>query len=414
MSKSKGNGVDPLDVIQKFGPDALRFGLAHLTTDTQDVRMPVQFECPHCDSLQDQTKKNRELPRITCSNCGQDFSTQWAMSDEDQALPRGAVVSDRFEQARNFVNKLWNAARFVLLNLEGYSAAPNDPTELCLEDRWMLSRLATVTQMVTENLDGYHYAEAARALYDFAWDEFCSFYVEMCKERLNDDQQRAVAQRMLAHALDTLVRLLHPIIPFLTEEVWQLLGEFAPQRGLSPQAAAESVMIAAWPAVDSQHRLPEIEQQFARFQAALGAIREIRSRQNIGPKQPIEFSVQCDAETAALLQPMEPYFESMAGATNVGWGPQVIAPPTSAQVTLPGLEVFVDLKDFIDVDAEKVRIQKQLERLKSSIAGKEKKLANDNFVQRAPAEVVERERASLDAIKQQLVTVEAALEALRQ
>ena len=111
MSKSKGNGVDPLDVIEKFGADALRFGMAYLTTETQDVRMPVEFECPHCQALFAQTKKNRVLPRIECKKCGKPFSTQWAEKPEDKALPRGAVVSERFELGRNFCNKLWNAAR---------------------------------------------------------------------------------------------------------------------------------------------------------------------------------------------------------------------------------------------------------------------------------------------------------------
>src|SRR5205085_9366413 len=117
MSKSKGNGVDPIDIIDKFGADSLRFGLAALTTETQDVRMPVQFECPHCQALIDQTKKNRELPKVACPKCNKEFSTQWARSDADKALPRAAVVSERFEVARNFMNKLWNAARFVLINL---------------------------------------------------------------------------------------------------------------------------------------------------------------------------------------------------------------------------------------------------------------------------------------------------------
>ena len=153
MSKSKGNGVDPLDVIEKFGPDALRFGLAYLCTETQDVRMPVQFECPHCQALIDQTKENRERPRIVCKKCGGEFSTQWARSEEDKSLPRGAVVSERFEQARNFINKLWNAARFSLLNLNGYEPGIVTDEELAVEDRWVLSRLATVTTQVTESLE---------------------------------------------------------------------------------------------------------------------------------------------------------------------------------------------------------------------------------------------------------------------
>ncbi len=190
MSKSKGNGVDPIDVIDKFGPDALRFGLAQLTTETQDVRMPVQFECPHCNQLLDQTKENREMPRIECGKCGKPFQTQWARNEEDRQLPRGAVVSERFEGARNFCNKLWNASRFVMLNLENYTAGPVDDAQLAFEDRWILSRLTTVTQQVTDALAEYRYAEAARTLYDFCWDEFCSSYIEMIKGRFQDATQR--------------------------------------------------------------------------------------------------------------------------------------------------------------------------------------------------------------------------------
>src|SRR4029078_6502297 len=136
--------------------------------------MRVQFECPHCQALIDQTKKNRELPKVACSKCAKEFSTQWARTDADKAIPRAAVVSERFEVARNFMNKLWNAARFSLIHLEGYSAAPVNVTELPVEDRGLLSRLSRVTQGVTEALEGYHHPDAAKLLYDFAWDEFCS------------------------------------------------------------------------------------------------------------------------------------------------------------------------------------------------------------------------------------------------
>ena len=191
MSKSKGNGVDPLDVIDKFGADALRFGLAYLTTETQDVRMPVEFECPHC---QHADRADEEEPRAAareCKKCGQEFSTQWASKPDDMALPRGAVVSERFELARNFCNKLWNAARFALMNLEGYTPAPVADDELAVEDRWILSRLATVTaRSDRRRLEQYHFADAARVLYDFAWNEFCSFYVEMVKTPAGRSGQR--------------------------------------------------------------------------------------------------------------------------------------------------------------------------------------------------------------------------------
>jgi valyl-tRNA synthetase len=413
MSKSKGNGVDPVDVIEKFGADSLRFGLAYLTTETQDVRMPVDFECPHCGKLIEQTQKNRTQPRIHCPHCNQDFSTQWAEKPEDKALPRGPVVSERFELARNFCNKLWNASRFVLMNLEGYEPGPINMRELLLEERWILSRLATVTAAVTQALAEYRYADAARTLYGFTWDEFCSFYVEMVKYALQQPQTRRTAQRILAHTLDTILRLLHPMTPFLTEEVWQLLAHMAPRRGLvDPQPAAESIMIAPWPEADARWQNQQIEDQFSRFQEVLRAIREIRSRQNVPSRQHIDCHVRCTSSVAELLEPMKPYFDSMAGARLLSAGPDVVPPALSANVSAAGIDVYVDLAGLIDVKAELAKKREELKRLDGMIAAKQKKLANEGFVSRAPAEVVEKERAGLRDLQSQHETVTAVIERL--
>ena len=414
MSKSKGNGVDPLDVIDKFGADALRFGLAYLTTETQDVRMPVDFECPHCNELVEQTKKNRVLPRVDCKKCGKPFRTQWAEKPEDTALQRGAVVSERFELARNFCNKLWNAARFAMLNLEGYSAAPVSDAELTVEDRWVLSRLNTLAAEATDDLEHYRYADAMRKLYEFAWDEFCSFYVEMVKGRLQDAAQRPTAQRVLVHTLDTLMRLLHPVMPFITEEIWQRLKDFAPLRGLEhPAKAAVSVMIAPWPEADVRRQDPVIEARFARFQEMLRGLRDLRARQNITPKTSIRFSLKCDAETAALMQPMAPYFSSLAGAEAAAWGPTVAPFETEATLTLPFGELHVDLEGLIDIGAEIARKEKERDNLAGVIRGKEGKLSNASFVERAPADVVAKERQAVEEAKRQLESVEQSLAALR-
>jgi valyl-tRNA synthetase len=464
MSKSKGNGVDPIDIIDKFGADALRFGLAYLTTDTQDVKLPVDFECPHCGAQFAQTKKNRQLPRIECEKCGKPFSTQWAEKPDDKALPRGAVVSERFELGRNFANKLWNASRFSLINLEGYAAPGStrlsspksaggfSDADLLLEDRWLLSRLATVTQQVTDALERYRYADASRTLYDFAWNEFCSFYVEMTKARFTvggdsvpdsgsqtmsaqigvgdaSHNSKQTAQRVLAHALDVLMRLLHPMMPFLTEEVWQLLGKVAPTRGLPAAAvpspspslkgrgeAAESICIAPWPTADTKRQDATIEQQFADFQAVLGAVREIRQTQNIQQREELAFSVRCDSATAELLRPMQPYFTQMARATATDIGPNATAPDVAASRTLVGrhgpMEVHVDVSRFIDAKAESKRLEKERDNLLKQIGSIDGKLANKNFVERAPAEVVDQQRAKLDELRGQLASVEAALKKL--
>jgi valyl-tRNA synthetase len=416
MSKSKGNGVDPIDVIDRFGPDSLRFGLAWLATETQDVRMPVQFECPNCQKLVDQTKQNRSQPRVACPACGQPFSTQWAEKPDDVQLPRAAVVSERFEFARNFVNKLWNASRFAFVNFEGYQATPIDPATLDVEDRWLLSRLTTVTTEVTAALERFGYAEASRLLYDFAWDELCSFYVEMAKPRLQDPASRPITQQVLAYALDQVIRLLHPIMPFVTEEIWGYLGQIAPQRGLKAIAPPTPfVMLADWPKPDATLVDQSIEQQFARFQAALGAIREIRSRQNLAPKARVPFLVRCDEATAALLTPMTHYFQSLAAADPLGFLPSVTPPATNAHVPLPAwdMDVYVDLEQFIDAEAEMDRNLKLREKLGKQIVAKEQKLSNDTFVSRAPADVVLKERQSLQELQQQLAAVEQAIVALQ-
>jgi valyl-tRNA synthetase len=362
----------------------------------------------------EQTKKNRILPRVPCKHCGQDFATQWAKSAEDVALLRATVVSERFEKGRNFCNKLWNATRFALLNLEGYTPGPVAEAELTNEDRWILSRLNTVAEQVTAALDTYRFADATRVLYGFAWDEFCSFYLEMVKGRLQEPATRPAAQRVLAHTLDSLVRLLHPIIPFITEEIWQLLAHAAPVRGLpQPTAAAESVMIAPWPSVDKARQDAESEARFARFQDMLAGLREIRSRQNIPPKTEISFSLKSDEATARLLEPMAPYFESMAKARGVAWGPQATAPATSANVNVSAGELFVDLTGLIDVPAEIARNEKERDRLAGSIASKKKKLENASFVERAPPDVVATERRSLAEQEERLAQIEATLDALK-
>ncbi|MCL4139902.1 UNVERIFIED_CONTAM: hypothetical protein GTU68_062505 [Idotea baltica] len=361
MSKSKGNGIDPIEVIQKFGADSLRFGMAHLCTETQDVR----------------------------------------------------VTGERFEVSRNFVNKLWNASRFAMLNLPGYEAAPIQTADLTVEDRWMLSRLRTVTSNVTKLLDGFSYAEATRELYDFAWDHFCSFYVEMLKDRFADEAARPHAQRMLAYVLDCLLRLLHPVMPYVTEEIWQNLAKLAPQRGFeSVSPASESVCIADWPKLDASWHDETIEDQFALYQSALGAIREVRASQNIANKKSIKFLIRCQPEVAAALEPLGGFFSSMAKADLVGMGPDVEAPETNAVLAKKRFEILVDLEGLIDYAAEVKRLEKEQGNLEKSIGGKERQLGNEKFVAAKP-DLAAEIQISLAQAKEQLATVTAALEKMK-
>ena len=422
MSKSKGNGIDPISVIAKYGADALRFALAYLTTENQDIRLVLDFECPYCGAVCEQTKKNRVLPKIPCPKCKKEFRTQWAETPTDRALPEGPMIGERFEVARNFCNKLWNAARFVLMNLSESDSSPEPRPEVRgsdtgsvnvhLEDRWILSRLATATREVTQSLETYHYAEAMRSLYDFAWDEFCSFYVEIVKSRLQDDSQREHALAVLVHVLSALIRLLHPVIPFVTEEIWQRLMLASPPAGRFAGETANSIAVAPYPTADESAINPEVEKQFAVFQELLRAVRDVRASRNVPPKTEIAFSVRCDEATAALLKPMEPYFLSMAKARATGWGSETQPSALFAVVPLTGMDVFVDISELIDVPAEIAKLEKEIARLSGFIQSKESKLASD-FIQKAPLAVVEKERESLAELCQQQQSARDALERLK-
>ena len=419
MSKSKGNGVDPLDVIDVLGADALRFGMVSMATETQDVRMPVEFQCPHCEARIDQTVHNRMQPRIECAKCKQAFRTQWAQAAADLALPRGPAVSERFEAGRNFSNKLWNATRFVLMNLDGYAGSDlsawgqaDAKAFETLEDRWLASRLASVSRDVTAAIDEYRFAEAARLLYSFAWDEFCSAYLELCKSRLSDPARCEQARAMLMLALDTILRLIHPLMPFVSEEIWQHLRLVAGDRRMPWDVAegpAESIMIARWPTPPAAWIDPRTEEQFGTFLGVVGAIREVRARQNVPPRTRVQAALRLPAATAELLLPMHAAIESMAMVELTAVGPEAAGAAGAATAAVPGGEVLLDLAATVDVGAEKVRLAKENEKLVGFIAAKRSKLADEKFAARAPEAVVFKERQQLAELEEKLAKGQATL-----
>ena len=420
MSKSKGNGVDPVDVIEALGADALRFALAGMATETQDVRMPVDFQCPACGHLVEQTTNNRTKPRIDCPKCGKPFRTQWAASAADLALPRGPAVSEKFEAGRNFSNKLWNATRFVLMGLEGGEPVGPISAEIVaggeLADRWLASRLASVAREASKAIDEYRYAELARILYGFAWDDFCSAYLELCKPRLADPATRDQARAMLVAGLDTILRLLHPIMPFVTEEIWQQLRAAAGGRRMpwdDPGPLPESIMLARWPEPPAVWTDERTERQFGTFLAVVGAIREIRARQNVPPRTKVPAAIRAAADVADLLEPMRPAIESMAAIELTALGPAAAGAAGATTATAAGCDVFVDLADLVDVDAEIARLEKDNAKTEGFIAAKRAKLANETFTARAPEAVVAAERAQLAELEERLAKGQATLAALR-
>lgn len=417
MSKSKGNGVDPTELIEKYGCDGMRFTIASFAGETQDVRLPVGYECPHCQAVIPQEPHHLKFkpgkPKIKCAKCKKEsqYATPNYIPDEGQPVAR--IVIERFEYGRNFCNKLWNAARFAMLNLEGYTPGSVDLSQLAIEDRWILSRLATVTDEVTSLLNVYKFDAATQALREFVWNEFCDWYLEMIKPRLRDESLKPTAQRVLVAVLDTALRLLHPFTPFITEELWQRLHEIAPQRGLpTPAQASPAIIVAPWPTDLEAFRDATLESRFKRLQELIVAVRNVRGTYNISPAIAVSVSVRCTSEVASDLNSVKLQFDQLAKATLTAAGPDVSRPKASASFSLGDADGFLPLEGLVDLKAEVARLGKEAEKLRGFISGTEKKLSNQSFVDRAPAEVVAEVRETLLAQQKQLASIEDAIRQL--
>jgi valyl-tRNA synthetase len=417
MSKSRGNGIDPLDIIARYGTDALRFLMVFSASETEDTRMPVSNVCPHCQTLVPVRQEHLYMRtrRLTCPHCKKPFRPGGPWPADDPELPTARQASERFEMGRNFATKLWNAARFLLLNLEGYSPGAVRLGELPLEDRWILSRLATTAGAVTEQLEGYRFSDVARTLYDFTWSEFCDWYLEMSKGRLRDPASRPLAQRVLVGVLDGILRLVHPIMPFVAESIWQVLADSAFERGLpAPDPAAESVVIAPWPSYPEEWKDPAMENRLARMQDLVRGVREVRNRYAVDPRTGLEVFVRTSQGLAEDFQALWPFVTQLAGVGQFACGPDIDKPPQSASFIQPEFEAYVSLRGLIDVPAEVARLQKQLGEKQRHLQGSRAKLDNKSFVDRAPAEVVEHQRAQAADLESQIEAIAANLRELQQ
>src|SRR5262245_377880 len=417
MSKSKGNGIDPLDIIERYGTDALRFQMVYLATETQDSRMPVANVCPHCGTLVPVKREHMYMRtrRVTCPQCQNSFRPGGPWPSEDPDLLTARQASEKFEQGRNFANKLWNVARFLLLNLDGYTPGALRPEELSIEDRWILSRLATTTKAVTEQLEGYHFSEVARTIYDFTWSEFCDWYIEMSKGRLPDPDKRATAQRVLVGVLDVILRLVQPIMPFVAESIWQVLNEAAFERGLpAPEPSAESVTIAPWPEFPTAWQDAGMEQRIARIQDLVGAVREVRNRYTIDNRTPLDVFLRCGETVAEDFRQLAPFITLLAGVGRLEIGPTVAKPSQPATHVHPDFEAYVSLAGLIDVAAEVARLERQLAEKHKFLQGARAKLDNASFISRAPAEVVQEQRDRVPEAERQIQAIEQNLRELQQ
>ena len=284
---------------------------------------------------------------------------------------------------------------------------------MAIEDRWILSRLATVTEEVTSLLNIYKFDTATHALREFVWNEFCDWYLEMIKPRLRDEALKPTAQRVLVAVLDTTLRLLQPFTPFIAEELWQRLHEIAPVRGLpSPAPAADAIIVASWPTGLDHWRDTALESRFQRLQELIVAVRNVRGTYNISPAVAVAVSVRCSPQIASDLNDVKAPFELLAKATLTGAGPEVTRPKASASFSLGEADGFLPLEGLVDLQTEVARLNKEAEKLRGFIAGTEKKLSNQSFIDRAPAEVVAEVRETLAGQKKQLVSVEDAIKQL--
>jgi valyl-tRNA synthetase len=416
MNKTKGNGVDPLDIVDRYGADALRFTIINLCTETQDSRLPVSNVCPHCDMLVPVKQEHMYMRtrKVTCPNCKKPFRPGGPWPAEDPELKTAKQASEKFELGRNFANKLWNAARFILMNLSDYQPGAIRLEELPIEDRWILSRLATTTEAVTNQLEAYHLSEAGRTIYEFTWSEFCDWYLEMSKGRLRDPSGRAVVQRVLVGVLDVILRLVHPIMPFVAESIWQLLSEAAFERGLpAPEPATESIVIAAWPQLPAQWKDPVMERRIARMQDLIGFVREVRNRYQLDSKTTLDIAIRCDEFIASDFRLLAPFIAMLAGVGKMECDPHQKKPPQPASHVAPEFEAYVSLLGLINVESEVKKQEKLLADKKRQLQGAEAKLANSSFVEKAPPEVVQQQKELVASLKDQISVIESNLRELR-
>ncbi len=416
MSKTKGNGVDPLDIIDRYGTDAMRYGMVKLATETQDSRLPVSNVCPHCGKEVPVKQEHMYMrtKKLNCPECKQPFRPGGPWPMDDAELKTAKQGSDRFEEGRNFANKMWNATRFLLMNLEGYAPDAVKLDELPTEDKWLLSRLATTTKAVTSALEGYHFSDVARLLYDFVWSEFCDWYIEMSKGRLKDATARPLAQRVLAGVLDGILRLVQPVMPFVAESLWQALNETAPERGLpAPAKAEESVCIARWPSYPESWISAEVEARFARMQDLVKSVREVRNRYQVDDKTRLDVSVKCSETVAAEFNALATFIGPLAGIATLTAGPTATKPKQAGGIVRPEFEAYVSLAGLIDVAAEIKRLEKQIGDKRKSLDGTKAKLANEKFVAGAPPEVVQQQRDLVIDVEKQIAAMEENLKDLQ-
>jgi len=355
MSKSKGNVIDPLDVMDKFGTDAFRFTLAALAAMGRDVKL----------------------------------------------------AEDRIAGYQNFVNKLWNAARFVLMNLSaGNAAVDSSDGKLNLADQWILSRLSATIGKTREALDTYRFNEFAHHLYQFTWHEFCDWYIEMSKLALNsgDANERQKTERVLATVLENILLLLHPIMPFVTEEIWHALKEKLGQN--DPKA---TIMLQPYPRAAEGDVRPEIEERVGYLMEITRAVRNLRAEMNCPPSKEVKVLVYGSGDNLTLLKAHERYLRALARVGAIEYRTEGERPKGAATAVVGETEVYVPLGDMINLEEERTRLSRELGKMEEELARVRKKLGNSDFIAKAKEEVVRREKEKAAEFEEKIRTLNLSL-----
>jgi valyl-tRNA synthetase len=412
MSKTLGNGVDPLDIIGSHGADAMRYTLAAMTTHTQDLRMPVDMIDPHSGA----TFK----PEMTTVSGGYVVAAPVQTSPKDPAkkmvstygmtsgkatpsadTPLAKNTSSKFDLGRNFCNKIWNAVRFALANLEATPAEPVDENKWSMIDRWIVSRFNRTVAACDAALADYRFDVYATGCYDFFWNDLCAWYLEAIKPAMRDPARAPQTANILAALIDGSLRLMHPVIPFITETIWWKLNEVRPQRGLPGRLEcppSHRLVTAAWPKVGDTSEAAE--HVFPRVQELVGAIRQIRNDRQVNPKQVVAVGVAAAAERARSIEMNREVVEGL-GVCTLTVVPEGTPPPANAaKAVVAGCEVYVE--GLVDASAEQGRVAKQREELAKQIAGFKAKLGNAGYVAKAPPKVVQETKDKLAAAEAEL------------
>ncbi len=401
MSKSSGNGIDPVDIINKYGADAMRYVVCELQTGTQDVRLPVHAISPFTGKTVElaKAKHGRTIFTYLCPETGKEFDVLGTMPD----VPAAQLFSERFDVGRGFCNKLWNAARFALMNLGEVGFQTLDAKELPTEDRWILSRLHAACIQIQQQLTEYSPAAAISAARKFFWDELCDWYLEMIKPRMR--QEDPVAGQVLAATMDQCLRLLHPFLPFITEALWERLNAQAPQRGIDKTLPSSDLLVQArWPEARSHWQDTALEAEITEVQEIIQSIRNVRASNDTPMSKALDVMIKTGRQDLARHSGL---ISHMANLQSLHFAADLDKPKTAATMLIKDMEIFV--LGVVDVAKEQAKLEKQRDKLQKQMLGLEKRLGNPGFLDKAPAQVVAKEQANLQEMQTQLQNLEISL-----